>query len=118
MDLLSMAAVRVPCPQCSEPYSVPLWDILQSHEIMHEGCPATETECPPAFQSRLASREAVRALEQAWKKLEREAKRDGGELVLMGGVEPPAARSSKDKSRAQPAPPRGAAKRKTPRRAA
>ena len=88
MDLLSMAAVRVPCPQCGESYSVPLRDILQSHEIMHEGCPATETECPPAFQSRLASQKAIRALEQAWGQLEREAKRDGGELVLMGREQP------------------------------
>lgn len=85
MDILSVAAIRLPCSWCGESYEVPLRDILLSHKIMHEGCPvAEETECPPVFQSRLASEWAVKTLEQAWRRLERRAAADGGELLLIG----------------------------------
>ena len=84
MDILSVVAIRLPCTWCGEPYSVPLRDILLSHQVMHEGCPvAEETECPPLFQSRLAAESAVKALGQAWRRLERRARADAGELVLM-----------------------------------
>jgi len=36
MDILSFAAIHIPCRQCGEPYSVPLSDILLSHKIMHQ----------------------------------------------------------------------------------
>jgi hypothetical protein len=89
MDVLSLAGIRLQCFQCGGSYLVPLRDILLSHQIMHEGCPvAAETECPPVFQSRLASHWAVNALDEAWRRLEHCAQTDGGELVLMGPSEP------------------------------
>jgi hypothetical protein len=85
MDILSVAAIRLPCSWCGKSYEVPLRDILLSHKIMHEGCPApVETECPPVFQSRLAPERLIKSLEQAWRRLERSAAGDGGELVLTG----------------------------------
>ena len=85
MDILSTAAIRLPCSWCGGSYEVPLRNILLSHQIMHEGCPApVETECPPVFQSRLASESAIKALGQAWRRVERRAAADGGELVLIG----------------------------------
>jgi hypothetical protein len=85
MDILSLAAIRMPCHHCGQSYSVPLSDILLSHKIMHEGCPvAEETECPPVFQSRLASQSAVENLRRAWHRLEKRAQKDGGELVIIG----------------------------------
>lgn len=85
MDILSVAAIRLPCSWCGGSYEVPLRDILLSHQIMHEGCPApVETECPPVFQSRLAAEGAVNALRQAWRRVERRAAADGGELVVIG----------------------------------
>jgi hypothetical protein len=88
MDILSEVAIRLPCTSCGEPYSVPLRDILLSHQVMHEGCPvAEETECPPVFQSRLAAESAVKALDRVWRRLERRARADGGELVLMNSSE-------------------------------
>ena len=84
MDLLSLAALRLTCPACGKSYAVPLRSILLSHQILHEGCPvAHETECPPAFQQRLASCAAVRDLDLAWKGLEQKARSAGGELVLL-----------------------------------
>ena len=63
---------------------MPLSDILLSHKIMHEGCPvAEETECPPIFQSRLASQSAIENLRRAWHRLEKRAQEDGGELVIL-----------------------------------
>ncbi len=94
MDILSVAAIQVPCSWCGEPYSVPLRDILLSHEVLHEGC-AVETECPPVFQAALASPAEVEALEQAWRRVERRAMADGGELVLLPA--PPAPGSKKQK---------------------
>ncbi len=84
MDLLSLAALRLRCPVCGKSYAVPLRDILLSHQILHDGCPvAHETECPPVFQQRLASRDAVGELDRAWKDLENKARSAGGELVLL-----------------------------------
>jgi hypothetical protein len=84
MDILARAAIQMPCSHCGKPYSVPLSDILLSHKIMHDGCPVTqETECPPVFQSRLATQSAIENLRRAWRRLEKKAQQDGGELVLL-----------------------------------
>lgn len=96
MDILSVAAIRLPCSRCGESYDVPLRDILLSHKVMHEGCPvAEETECPPVFQSRLASEWALKTLDQAWRRLERRAAADGGELVLIGAKSQRSVRTEK-----------------------
>ena len=99
MDILSFAAIRMPCHHCGQGYSVPLSDILLSHKIMHEGCPvAQETECPPVFQSRLASQSAIENLRRAWRRLEKRAQQDGGELVLMEAKPEPSTPARKEKS--------------------
>jgi hypothetical protein len=96
MDILSVAAIRMPCHHCGQSYSVPLSDILLSHKIMHEGCPVVEeTECPPVFQSRLASQSAIENLRRAWHRLEKKAQGDGGELVI---IEPAATQAGEEKS--------------------
>lgn len=86
MDILDAIGIRLPCRSCGEPYEVPLRDIHLSHEVMnHEGCPASEeTECPPIFQVFLADDEDIIALQHAWQRLQERARKDGGELVLMG----------------------------------
>jgi len=89
MDILSLAAIQLQCFECGGSYLAPLRDILLSHKILHDGCPVeAETECPPVFQSRLASQMAINALDEAWRQLERRANADGGELVLMSTAEP------------------------------
>ncbi len=100
-DLLSLAAIRLKCFECGGWYFVPLRDILLSHRVLHDGCPvATETECPPVFQCRLATDCAVTALDEAWRRLEARAKADGGELVLMRPSDPPGKqRGTEDRTR-------------------
>ena len=84
MDILASAAIQMPCSHCGQSYAVPLSDILLSHKIMHDGCPVVqETECPPVFQSRLATQSAIENLRRAWRRLEKKAQQDGGELVLL-----------------------------------
>lgn len=84
MDILAFAAIQIPCSHCGKSYAVPLSDILLSHKIMHDGCPvAQETECPPVFQSRLATESAIENLRRSWHRLEKRAQQDGGELVLL-----------------------------------
>lgn len=86
MDILSAVAVKLPCKTCGEDYEVPLRDVLQSHELLHEGCPVMEeTECPMVHQAALFSAEAVQALERDWNRLEQRAQKDGGRLVLRDG---------------------------------
>ncbi len=83
MDILSVVAIRLPCSSCGGSYEVPLKDILLSHQLMHAGCSApVETECPPVFQSRLVSKSSIKALGQAWRRIERQAAADGGELIF------------------------------------
>jgi hypothetical protein len=65
MDILSLAAIQLQCFECGGSYLVPPRDILLSHKILHDGCPVeAETECPPVFQSRLASQGAINALDE------------------------------------------------------
>src|ERR1051326_648305 len=85
MDILNSIAIRVRCLNCGGSYLVPLRDVLLSHELLHQGCPvAEETECPPLFQSRLAPRTEIEALDRAWRTVEDRARMDGGELMWVG----------------------------------
>lgn len=86
MNILDTVGISLPCHSCGNTYQVPLRDVLLSHTILHEGCPVRqETECPPAFQSRLFERKDIEELERTWNQLEQRARADGGELVLMAG---------------------------------
>jgi hypothetical protein len=119
MDILSLAAIRLPCSRCGESYLVPLRDILLSHEMMHEGCPvAEETECPPLFQSRLASQWAIKTLDQAWRRVERSTRADGGELVLISRTAPGSAPTPEKEQGTEPVASKRANKRKSGGRAA
>ena len=87
VDILNSIGIRVRCPGCGNMYTVPLRDVLLSHELLHEGCPvAEETECPPLFQSRLAPQAAIEALARAWREIEERARGDGGELAWIGST--------------------------------
>lgn len=86
MNILDTIGIRLPCHSCGNTYRVPLRDVLLSHIILLEGCPVRqETECPPAFQSRLFERKDIEELQRSWHQLEQRARTDGGELVLMAG---------------------------------
>ena len=85
MNILDAVAISLPCHSCGGNYQVPLRDVLLSHTMLHEGCPASqETECPPVFQSRLFERGEVEELQRVWNRLENRARSDGGELLLLG----------------------------------
>jgi hypothetical protein len=84
MNILDTVGIRLPCQSCGGTYQVPLRDVLLSHTMLHEGCPARqETECPPVFQSRLFERKDIEELQRAWSQLDQRAQADGGQLVLM-----------------------------------
>ena len=85
MNILDAVAISLPCHSCGGNYQVPLRDVLLSHTMLHEGCPASqETECPPVFQSRLFERGEVEELQRVWNRLENRARSDGGDLLLLG----------------------------------
>jgi len=84
MNILDAVGINLPCRSCGSTYQVPLRDVLLSHTILHDGCPASqETECPPVFQSRLFESKDIEELQHAWNQLEQRARADGGELVFM-----------------------------------
>jgi len=84
MNILDTVGISLPCRSCGSTYQVPLRDVLLSHTILHDGCPASkETECPPVFQSRLFESKDIEELQHAWNQLEQRARADGGELVFM-----------------------------------
>jgi hypothetical protein len=85
MNILDAVAISLPCHSCGGNYQVPLRNVLLSHTMLHEGCPASqERECPQVFQSRLFERGEVEELQRVWSRLENYAQSDGGELVLLG----------------------------------
>ncbi len=82
MDILDVLAIRLPCNVCGQTYQVPLSDVFLSHSVIHEGCPVPhESECPPLFQSRFFTGDALQRLQTAWRVLEESAKSSGGELI-------------------------------------
>ncbi len=95
MNILDIVGISLPCQSCGGTYQVPLRDVLLSHAMLHEGCPAREeTECPPVFQSRLFERKDIEELERAWNQLDQRARADGGQLVLMTASAPDGTESS------------------------
>ncbi len=87
MDILNSIAIRIRCLNCGGAYLVPLNDVLLSDKLLHQGCPvAEETECPPLFQSRLAPRAAIEALDRAWQIIDDRVRKNGGELVWIGST--------------------------------
>jgi len=89
MNILDTVGIRLSCHSCGGTYQVPLRDVLLSHTMLHESCPAREeTECPPVFQSRLFERKDIEELERAWNQLDQRARADGGRLVLMTASAP------------------------------
>ncbi len=99
MEILNSIGIRICCPNCGEAYTVPLRDVLLSHELLHEGCPVSEeTECPPLFQSRLASRPAIEALARAWRDIEERAQEYGGQLVWIDSTSPQSASPRSDRA--------------------
>lgn len=94
MNILDAVGISLPCRSCGDNYQVPLRDVLLSHKMLHQSCQGfPETECPPAFQSRLFERKDIEELQRAWSQLENKAATDGGELVLMGAHDPVGAQS-------------------------
>ncbi len=90
MNIVDSIGIRLKCRVCGQAYEVPLRDILMSHDLLdHQHCPTSaDTECPPLAQVFLADDKDIVDLQRAWQRLQERARKDGGELVLMGITEP------------------------------
>lgn len=88
MDILEAVAVNVRCNSCMSEYQVPLRQALLSHQMLHAGCPVSdERECPPLFWSHLLDEQLIRDFQSIWDRLEKQAAKAGGELMLLGREE-------------------------------
>ncbi|MBS2029272.1 MAG: hypothetical protein JST54_15330 [Deltaproteobacteria bacterium] len=64
-------------------WEVPLRDILESQEVIGEGCPVPmPEECPQLAFSELLDPETVQHFVDAWQALELSAQKAGGSLVI------------------------------------
>lgn len=78
LDILQYVSVTVPCAACGSHYEVPLRQILLSHQLLHQGCPAaSETECPQVIYAALLNETVLREFERSWARLLAQV-RDGG----------------------------------------
>lgn len=82
LDLLQHLAVRVPCEACGQFYSVSLRQVLLSQQMLHRGCPAEDSECPPVTYAALANETALHDLERSWSRVLREVRMLGLELTV------------------------------------
>lgn len=83
MNIVELLYVRMPLQPPGEFYEVPLSDILLSHQMLEQGCPAQdETECPPLFQTRLIDRDVLNDFVKAWSRLEASVHQDVGEVAV------------------------------------
>ncbi len=98
MNIVDALGIRLRCKSCGQTYEVPLRDIAISHQLLnHQGCPTSaDTECPPLAQVFLAEGQDISDLQRAWERLQERARKDGGELVLMGSSQPKSASRQKE----------------------
>lgn len=85
MDILDAVAIELRCVACGEPYEIALRQVLDSEQMLHEGCPVPmqyTNECPPLYYADLLGRSAILELEGIWRRLEESAHAAGGQLVL------------------------------------
>jgi len=68
-------------------WEVPLRDILESHEVIGEGCPGMPEECPQLTFSELIDPETLAHFVDAWRALEVGAQKAGGSLVIRCSFE-------------------------------
>jgi hypothetical protein len=84
MSILDKLAVHIRNPEGDEHQSVPLANVLASHELMRAGCPVDQLEdCPPWWWSQLASERELRDLAEVFRKIESQVETLGGSLTLL-----------------------------------
>lgn len=86
MDILEKVAIEIPCSACGGRYEVTLRQVLDSQEMLHEGCPVQIVdECPPLAYSGLVDQEVIQELQRVWARLEDKTRGAGGEVRLRSG---------------------------------
>lgn len=84
VDALKNIQIEVPCPVCSDTYSVSAAVVRESQRLLVEGCPGTWTyECPPLYYATLAPAHALDHLAIALDELEEGAVRRGAKGIRV-----------------------------------
>lgn len=88
LDALKHIALEVPCPACSDSYSVSAETIRESQMLLAQGCPGTSThECAPLYYATLLPARALDGLAVALRELERAAWARGARGVWVAAPE-------------------------------
>ena len=83
MDILSSLVLELRCPSCGQHYEVSVANVLESQEMLNEGCACRgETECPPLYLAPLLSEDDLRELQTLLARLGSQAASHGAALRL------------------------------------
>ncbi len=86
MELMDKLYLSLTCGNCRERYEVPVADIEMSQELLkHEGCPGDlPDEYPPLNWRDLLPEDDLQSLKKSWERIEADAAKANGFLVLHG----------------------------------
>lgn len=80
---MSAVVLEMACPNCGQTYEVPVAHVIESQEILNEGCTALcQGECKPLYLAALLSYADLEALRDIWLRLSSQAADHGGRLLL------------------------------------
>ena len=81
-DILDNIDIHVDCHQCDASFDIAAGVVAQSHEMLEDGCPGTDYECPASLFATLVDREALRRLADAWRAIEQSVRDSVGAVSL------------------------------------
>jgi hypothetical protein len=83
MDIMASLVLEIRCPSCGQAYAVSVANVLESHEMLNEGCASRgESECPPIYLASLLDEGDLRELEAVLGRLAGQAASHGASLRL------------------------------------
>lgn len=81
-DIFDNITIHVDCAQCDQDFDVSAAVVAESQELLDEGCPGTDYECPASLFATLLDRRALRRLASAWRDIERSVQKSVGAVHL------------------------------------
>ena len=83
IDIERDVAIEMPCAECGGVFRVTLGQVVLAKEGMRHECLArSENECPGMYFAGLIDTAVLETLMNAWREVQEQARREGGELVV------------------------------------
>jgi hypothetical protein len=83
MNILSSLVLEIRCPSCGQDYEVSIANVLESQEMLNQGCASRgEAECPPLYLASLLDESDIHLLQAVLVRLASQAETHGANLRL------------------------------------